>query len=154
MSEKIPQKTPEASIKDWETFRKTLEYRKIIMKILKMKLEEILVPNFLIQEDGDIDETASYEEILRQLRISKGEDRILVEIFDLETIEAVRQYCVKRELNLDIDRIIADTEKNWDKIALFLKNGKTNIFKTQTPEGRKKVGEITGTEPEEPKKPN
>jgi len=133
MNESGPKKEKSRNYINWEKVRKSHQYEKRVVKNLKLYLEKILVPNLLIEEDTEIDESVPLEELLGQFGISSLEEaKILLEISELETIEDVRQYCREKKIDQSvINEKIAEIETGWESETIhseekFPESGKPN----------------------------
>ena len=128
MTEGGPKNTTGGNPIEWKDKRKTLEYQKRVVSILRQDLVRALIPNFSdkIKEEIDLeDEDSSMEETLEQIGLSVQEVKTSLDIAELETIGDVRAYC--REKRIDqkvITKRIAMIEKNWGNISAHLESGK------------------------------
>jgi hypothetical protein len=106
-----------ASSPNWEEIRKSQEYIRYMVIILKRELEKLLF-NFHTQNidaipdvNDDIDALADAVDINKPL--DADQRTVLMQIAQLNTIEEFRQYCSDKNIPFDIDGIVKKMEVNY-----------------------------------------
>lgn len=87
-----------------ESIRSSSEYKRFVLAWLKSKLERILLPDFVKRKAELLRESSSDNpNYMSEEEITDEEYEILDEIDELKSIDAVREYCILKNIKISIE---------------------------------------------------